>query len=173
MVAERPIAADAGRSAGPTHIVAAMSDPSLTIHLVTPVNAHLLDRVAPDVFDHDVRPGLLREFLGNPMNHLVVAVDDGTVVGMASAISYVHPDKPLQLFVNEVGVAAAHRRRGIGKRLMAEMLDHARRLGCTEAWVGTELENEAALALYRATSPTLEERVVIFTYEFGAEEQAG
>lgn len=173
MVAEPPVAHDVTRPARSAPIVAAMSDPSVTLHLVTAVNAHLLDRVAPNVFDHDVRPELLREFLANPMNHLVVAVDEGTVIGMASAISYVHPDKPLQLFVNEVGVAAAHRRRGIGKRLMAALLDHGRRLGCTEAWVGTEAENEAALALYRSTSPTLEERVVIFTYELGAEEQAG
>lgn len=143
-----------------------MSTRDVTLHLVTPENAHLLGSVAPDVFDNEVRPDLLREFLDNPMNHLVVAVAGGTVVGMASAISYVHPDKPLQLFVNEVGVATAHRRRGIGKLLMDFLLDHAERLGCTDAWLGTEADNVAALALYRATRRRpREEQVVVFTYD--------
>jgi aminoglycoside 6'-N-acetyltransferase I len=139
------------------------------VHLVTAENAHLLDRVDPDVFDHEVRPDLLRQLLGNPMNHLAVAVVDGIVVGMASAISYVHPDKPLQLFINEVGVASGYRRRGIARRLMELLLDHGRRLGCTEAWVATEVGNTAARALYRATGGVEdEERAVVFTYELGS-----
>lgn len=44
------------------------------------------------------------------------------------------------------------------------MLEHRKRLGCTEAWVGTEVDNEAALALYRATGKPVEEQAVIFTY---------
>jgi aminoglycoside 6'-N-acetyltransferase I len=140
-----------------------------TVLLVTAENAHLLDRVDPDVFDHEVRPDLLRQLLGNPMNHLAVAVVDGTVVGMASAISYVHPDKPLQLFINEVGVAGGYRRRGIARRLMDLIIDHGRRLGCTEAWVATEVGNTAARALYRATGGVEdEERAVVFTYELGS-----
>jgi aminoglycoside 6'-N-acetyltransferase I len=140
-----------------------------TVLLVTAENAHLLDRVDPDVFDHEVRPDLLRQLLGNPMNHLAVAVVDGIVVGMASAISYVHPDKPLQLFINEVGVAGGYRRRGIARRLMDLIIDHGRRLGCTEAWVATEVGNTAARALYRATGGVEdEERAVVFTYELGS-----
>lgn len=136
------------------------------IQLVGPHNASLLGRVAPDVFDHAVQPDLLREFLDNPMNHLAVAVLDGSVVGMVSAIKYVHPDKPLQMFINELGVASTHRRLGIGRKLMESILEHGKRLGCTEAWVGTEVDNEAALALYRSTGSPIQEQAVIFTYEF-------
>jgi aminoglycoside 6'-N-acetyltransferase I len=39
-------------------------------------------------------------------------VQDGLVVGMASAFEYFHPGKPPQMFVNEVGVTPAHQRRG-------------------------------------------------------------
>ncbi len=99
------------------------------------------------------------------MNHLVVAVAGGEVVGMASAISYVHPDKPLQLFINEVGVAEAHRQRGIGTRLVEFMLVHASSIGCEEAWVATEVSNTAARALYRATGGREDdERAVVYTY---------
>ena len=49
---------------------------SADVHLVTHANAHLLDTVDDDVFDHDVQPGLLHGFLNNPTNHLVVAVGE-------------------------------------------------------------------------------------------------
>ena len=83
----------------------AVSAPAISIHAVRQANAALLDSVDNDVFDHEVRPELLRAFLANPASLLVVAVADGQVVGMASGISYVHPDKPLALFINELGVS--------------------------------------------------------------------
>ena len=142
----------------------------VTLHVVTAENAHLLDRVAPGVFDHEVRPELLSEFLANPMNHIVVAVSGGTVVGMATGISYVHPDKPLQLFVNEVGVADAYRRQGIGRGLVALLLARGERIGCTEAWVATEVSNAAARALYTSTGGVEDEELaVVYTYELSPE----
>src|SRR4051812_40233519 len=44
------------------------------------------------------------------------------VVGMASGVHYVHPDRDPELFVNEVGVAETHRGRGVGRRLVAPLL---------------------------------------------------
>ena len=111
-----------------------------------------LDNVAPNVFDGAVRPELAAEFLADPRHHLAVAVTEaGQVVGMASAVHYVHPDKLPQLFVNEVGVSPAFHRQGIGKALMAALLERARELGCTEAWVATEPDNWAAQALYTSS----------------------
>ena len=60
----------------------------------------------------------------------------------------VHPDKPAQLFINEVGVAEAYQGQGVGSRLISELLALGRRLGCTEAWVATEPDNKAARRLY-------------------------
>lgn len=108
----------------------------------------VLARVAQDVFDDAIDPRWAGEFFADPRHHLVVALLDGTVVGMASALHYVHPDKPPALWVNEVGVSAAQQRQGIGRRLLGVLLDHARALGCREAWVGTELDNAAARGLY-------------------------
>lgn len=109
-----------------------------------------LDRVAPGVFDGAIRPDRLREFLRDPRHHLVVARDGQVVVGMASGVHYVHPDKEPELWINEVAVAPSHRGRGIGTRLVRALLDRGRALGCREAWVLTDRENEAALRLYAA-----------------------
>jgi ribosomal protein S18 acetylase RimI-like enzyme len=111
-------------------------------------DAAVLDHLAPGVFDRGVDPRRRDEFFADPRHHLAVAVDGGTVVGMVSAVHYVHPDKPPELWINEVGVAASHRRMGLARQMLDAMLDHARALGCGEAWVLTDVENDAAMRLY-------------------------
>lgn len=89
---------------------------SIRIQLLDSCHLHILANVAPGVFDRAVDPDLAAEYLSNSHNHISVAIDDQLVVGMASAIDYVHPDKPRQLWINEVGVASDYRGKGIGKQ---------------------------------------------------------
>ena len=72
---------------------------------------HRLENVAPDVFDNPIEPEFAKEFLADPRHHIAVAIDRDLIVGFASGVHYLHPDKPLELFVNEVGVAPTHQRR--------------------------------------------------------------
>jgi aminoglycoside 6'-N-acetyltransferase I len=109
-----------------------------------------LDQVAPGVFDHPINPQLCREFLADPRHHLVVAIESATVVGMASAVHYVHPDKAPQLFINEVAVAPTHQNQGIGTQLLDALLAIARNLNCTEAWVLSDRDNVPAMRLYKS-----------------------
>src|SRR4029453_16476856 len=108
----------------------------------------VLRNVAPGVFDHALEPALIAEFLGDGRHHLAVAIDQGQVIGFASGVHYVHPDKPSELWINEVGVASNHQGRGIGKAVIRTLLQHAGRLGCREAWVLTDRSNDAAMRLY-------------------------
>ena len=125
----------------------------------------VLASVAEGVFDDPVRPELAAEYLADPRLHLAVALDGDLVVGMASSVHYLHPDKPAQLFINEVGVAPSHQRRGLGRRLVETLLGHGRELGCHEAWVATEVDNEPARQLYLSTGgiedPT---PAIVYTY---------
>ena len=83
-------------------------------------------------FDDPIDVARADEFLADPHHHLAVAVEDGLVVGFVSAVHYVHPDKPgPELWINEVGVAATHRRRGLGTRLLRAVFALDRALGCT------------------------------------------
>lgn len=123
----------------------------IEIELLTSDSTHRLGDVAADVFDDALRPDMLEEFLADPRHHMVVATADDIVVGFASAVHYVHPDKAPELWVNEVGVAEAFRRRGIANRMLVLLLDHGRQLGCVSAWVLTEDDNVAALTLYERT----------------------
>lgn len=134
------------------------------IRILRPEEARVLECVAPDIFDHPVDPKHRADFLADPRHHLAVALDGDTVVGMASAVDYVHPDKPVELWINEVGVAPEYRRAGIGRRLLQALFDLARELGCREAWVATEPDNEAARGLYAAVGGDSEPSI-IYTFE--------
>ena len=121
----------------------------VTVRILSAGEHTILSNVEADVFDNVADPLLAKEFVSDPRHHLAVAIaQDGRVVGMASAVHYVHPDKAAQMFINEVGVSQAHEGQGLGKRLVAVLLERAAELGCTEAWTATEPDNTRAQALY-------------------------
>lgn len=114
----------------------------------------VLLNVAEDLFDNPIDPALTQEFLADSRHHLAVAIDHGLVVAFASAVHYVHPDKPPQLWINEVAVAPTHRRRGLGKAVLKALFEVGRANRCTEAWVLTDSLNPAAMALYKSVGGT-------------------
>jgi GNAT superfamily N-acetyltransferase len=118
------------------------------IRLLGTSDAAILQRVAPGVFDGPVDPRWTAEFFADGRHHLVVALDGEEVVGMASGVHYVHPDKPPELWIDEVGVAPAHQGHGVGRQLLDALLAHGRTLGCREAWVLTDSVNPRAERLY-------------------------
>ena len=125
--------------------------PVIEVRLLQSGDRAVLDRVAPGVFDGPIVPGWRDEFFDDARHHLVVALDGGVVVGFVSAVHYVHPDKPPELWIDEVGVAPSHHQRGIGRRLLDRMLEHGADLGCVQAWVLTGTDNTAAQRLYTAS----------------------
>jgi ribosomal protein S18 acetylase RimI-like enzyme len=122
----------------------------IEIRVLESGDAAVLANVAPDVFDHEVAAAWTAEFLADDRHHLAVALDDGLVVGIASAVHYVHPDKAPELWINEVAVAVTHRGRGIGKRLVRAILQRGRATGCRSAWVAADQSNTAAHRLYES-----------------------
>src|SRR5579863_2927308 len=115
---------------------------SVTIRILAATDGAVLEHVAEGVFDNLVHPRWSAEFLADPRHHLAVALDgdSGQVVGMASGLHYVHPDKPPELWIDEVAVAPTHQNQGIGRQMLAALLAHARTLGCVEAWVLTSYD---------------------------------
>ncbi len=140
---------------------------AISYHTLGSHNKNLLANVAADVFDHPVRPDSLDAFVADERHVMVLAVDDGLVVGMASAVEYFHPDKEPELFINEVGVAPTHRRQGICRNLMDSLIRIAKDRGCVYAWVGTETDNVAARACYRSVpGGNPPQDFVFFEWEF-------
>ena len=126
----------------------------IEIKILCTGDEHVLMNVAYDLFDNPIDPYLAREFLADHRHHLAVAVDNDLVVAFASAVHYIHPDKPPQLWINEVAVAPTHRRQGLGKAVLKALFEVGRAHRCTEAWVLTDSLNPAAMALYKSLGGT-------------------
>jgi GNAT superfamily N-acetyltransferase len=147
---------------------------SLRITVLGRGDDEVLTRVAAGVFDHPISADLREQFLGDPRHHMAVALDSDVVVGMASGVHYVHPDKPPELWINEVGVAPLHRGQGIATRLLEALLDVGRQCGCREAWVLTERDNSPAMRLYAGRGGREAARdQVMFTFDLGGPLPAG
>jgi ribosomal protein S18 acetylase RimI-like enzyme len=145
------------------------------VRLLGPGDESVLANVGPDVFDDPVDARASAEFLNDPRHHIAVAIDEGAVVGFVSAVLYVHPDKPHpELWINEVGVAPSHHRRGIAGQLLRAVLDVGREAGCNEAWVLTDRSNEAAMRLYgSAGGVEAPDDQVMFTFFLDASGSVG
>ncbi|MDB2384214.1 GNAT family N-acetyltransferase, partial [bacterium] len=87
-------------------------------------------------------------YLAEPRYELVVALEGDLVVGMVTGFTYFHPDKIDEFYINECGVGDDYLRRGIATKMMEMMFARAKTLGCEYCWLGTELDNVEANALY-------------------------
>ena len=106
-------------------------------------------------------------FLARDSHHLLFAVDgDGRPLGFVSGVETSHPDKGTEMFLYELAVLEEHRNRGIGRALVGALADIARERGCYGMWVGTEPDNGAALAAYRAAGASEPEPFVTLEWRF-------
>lgn len=134
------------------------------ILVLGPGDEALLLGAATDVFDYPPREELVVEFLADPRHHVVVARDHDQVVGFVSAVHFVHPDKPPELWINEISVAPPHRKLRLGFRMLEAMLEVGRGLGCTGAWVLTDRDNAAAQRLYASADGIANDGAVMFEF---------
>ena len=137
---------------------------AIEIILVDRGQEHLLETVADGVFDNQVKPGSLTAFLNDHRHCLVIAVKKERVIGMATGVIYIHPDKIDEMWINEVAVAKAYRRQGIASKMLKRLFVHAKANGCSEAWVATEIDNKAGRGLYRKVKGA-EEHVIMYSFD--------
>lgn len=109
----------------------------------------MLAAASSDLFDAPVTAARLSRYLAAPEHMMLIAFEDGFAIGQARGMIQHHPDRDPELYVETLGVAPRHRRRGVARTLVGGMLDWGRSMGCVAAWVGTELDNAPANALYR------------------------
>lgn len=100
------------------------------------------------LFDGPARADSTARFLAEPGHHLCIAIVDGHPAGFVSGVETIHPDKGPEMFLNELAVDEAFRRRGIGACLVTALREKASELGCVAMWVLTDADNTAALSTY-------------------------
>lgn len=81
-------------------------------------------------------------------HYLAARDDDGELAGYAGLAVTARPPRA-EAEVHTIGVAPGRQRRGIGRRLLRELLSRADELGAT-TFLEVRTDNEAAIALYAA-----------------------
>lgn len=138
----------------------------ITIKIASLDDLTAMIKAGDSLFDYAVKPDRATEFLNDPRHHLVLAYHNEDVIGMASGLHYVHPDKDQQLFINEVSVIEPFQNKGIGRQLVKYLCDYGKKLGCIEAWVATEKSNIPAQKAYLAAGGIEDpEDAVVFTFD--------
>lgn len=118
------------------------------------------------LFDKTVTEEGARDFLSRPGHVLLLAqTSDGFGIGYITGVEMRHPDKPPEIFVYELAVDAAWRRRGVAKELVKAMSAEALRRGCKDMWTATEKDNLAAIATYRSAGASIDHESVLVTIE--------
>ena len=133
---------------------------TISIVCVDPSSAHLLGKVAEDVFDFEIKPELLAPYLDDPNHFLCIAMQGDLVVGQMRAIVHLQPDRKTEFYIDNAGVAPAFRRRGIASQLYRELTRIAIERNCSQIWVGAESDEKPARSFYRALG--LKEKTMVY-----------
>lgn len=139
-----------------------MTEDGFSQHWISANNADLLTNVAEGVFDHAIDRDRLKAYLANQLNWMCVAMHGDMVVGMCMSVIHLHPDKPTELFLDEIGTGDDWRRQGIARSLMQMVFDRADAEGIDEIWLGTEPDNLPARGLYESTGAKAEPAVIYY-----------
>ncbi len=124
-----------------------MSD-TITIRVLGPDDVEVLDRVRPGTFEGALSPVFAWAFLSTGVNAIVVALDQGEVVGHACGTVILYPDKPRAFFLSALGVHPEFRDQDVGQRLLVRLRNVAAERGCEEMQVTIGASDEMARGLY-------------------------
>ncbi len=107
--------------------------------------AHSIGEASP------INEPFVTRFLSLPGSHVLLAEEEGRVVGLLS-----YSVRPNLYHAGDIGlieelvVRQAHRGRGVGSALLSHVLQRLASAGCVEVSVATLSDNEPAKRLYRS-----------------------
>jgi aminoglycoside 3-N-acetyltransferase I len=111
------------------------------------------------------RPGeiYLKSLLGGHSFAAFVAVCQGRIIGGLTAYLLPKPEQVrTEIYIYDLAVAAAHRRRGVATSLLRALMLFSRRIGATVAFVQADRDDAQAIALYEK----LGTRTDVFHFDF-------
>ncbi|MGH6748202.1 MAG: GNAT family N-acetyltransferase [Methyloceanibacter sp.] len=99
--------------------------------------------------------GYLAEALDDPCVYVFAAFEDERPAGFVSAYRFPLLTRACQLaYIYDVYVAPGAQASGVGRMLMESVIAECRREGVQEAWVGPDLDTEAARRLFISNGAT-------------------
>lgn len=117
---------------------------TITIRVLGPDDVDVLDRVRPGTFAEDPDPLHGWAFLTTGVNAMVAALGEGQIVGYATGLVVLHPNRPRAFLVTDIRVHPDFRGRGLGTRLVERLRDVAADRGCETVSAVMEGDNAGA-----------------------------
>lgn len=118
----------------------------MDVRRLHPTDGHLLDAAlrAFGGFDRRADPA----FLSDAASWAFVTLDGDTVVGFAWGHLLSDPDGTKTMTVQGFEIAEAVRKHGVGKELLAAIVEHARAAGLDRMWALSDAGHHAARLLF-------------------------
>jgi ribosomal protein S18 acetylase RimI-like enzyme len=110
----------------------------------------------------------LGELVGSPATDLFIAIDDGTIIGMSTLVTFRIPTG-LRAWIEDVVVDEAGRGKGVGLALTEAMVARAEEMGCRTVDLTSRPGRAAANALYLKAGFVVRDTNV-YRYEFDDED---
>lgn len=132
------------------------------IHLLRSGDEHLLIEAVARF-----KPGVSAfppAFLDSPNTTALVAQAGGEIVGWVHGAVMQRVDGDTMALLYEIDVAEGRRRSGFGRELVDAFLGAVRDRGCSRVWVITDVDNDAAIALYEASGAVRSTDQALFTW---------
>lgn len=92
--------------------------------------------------------GMMRQLIESPTSATWVAEEDGAMLGFA-VVEWTTEETQNTAYIPTLEVLAEHRRRGIAAELLRRLEESAALAGAGLIWLHVDVENEAAIRLYR------------------------
>ena len=106
----------------------------------------------------------LREILSRDTFHVIVALNNGVVIGGLTAYELdIYKEETTEFFLYEIAVEPLYRRNGVAKELIESLKKVCVSKDIREMYVGTEQDNYPAIKLYKSTGGKFEE-IAWFVY---------
>ncbi|MDH5779999.1 MAG: GNAT family N-acetyltransferase [Candidatus Bathyarchaeota archaeon] len=115
-----------------------------------PILSMLAEEFMPQEATREKRKEILRHILKNPDYELLVAELEGKIAGFIDQWiihDFAHGAK--LSYIQNLYVTSKHRRKGVGSRLLGEIMKSAKKKGVLEIHVVTEFGNRSTINLYR------------------------
>jgi aminoglycoside 3-N-acetyltransferase I len=146
---------------------------TFTIKKLLPGDVHLFKQLsmffqADDGVAEPIVPSerYLKNLLLKDQFHVIAALQNGGLIGGLTAYElelYVRPIN--EMFLYEIAVYPEYRQRGIAKALIIFLKDICVEKGIKEMYVGTSVNNRAALQLYKSTGGEADDEIAWFVYQ--------
>jgi ribosomal-protein-alanine N-acetyltransferase len=116
----------------------------LKIELLSEKDAPCVAKIEQECFSTPFKESDILEYLSNPIWHFFVAKDGENVLGYISFTVIID-----ECQIVNVATSPAHRKMGIGKLLIEELLSYAKKSEISKVFLEVRESNVAAISLYK------------------------